>query len=74
MISKLLSYIITGFIIGHLILVKLLKLQTNNYLSGIIGICFLEILIIIPILGAIVTIISIALGLSIIWNLIKIKE
>lgn len=69
-----LSFIITGFIIGDLLLVKLLKLKTNNYLTGIIGIILLEILTVIPVLGTIITILAIPLGLATIWNLIQTEE
>lgn len=73
-IAIYLSFIITGFIIGDLLLVKLLKLKTNNYLTGIIGIIILEILTIIPVLGSIIILIALPLGLATIWNLIQSEE
>ena len=65
-----LSYIISGFILGNLLLGKVMKLNTNKYLSGIIGIVIIKIVSIIPIFGVLVSILALLLGLGTIWNLI----
>ena len=73
-IAIYLSFIIAGYILGNLILVKLMKLNTNKYLSGIIGIILLKILMVIPILSTIICLIAITLGLATIWNLLQKDE
>lgn len=73
-IAIYLSYIISGFIIGDLLLLKLMKLNINNYLIGIIGIIILKILTIIPIVGTIISLLAISLGLATIWNLVQNDE
>ena len=47
-----------------------MKLNTNKYLSGIIGIVIIKIVSIIPIFGVLVSILALLLGLGTIWNLI----
>ena len=73
-IAIYLSFIIAGYILGNLILVKLMKLNTNKYLSGIIGIILLKILMVIPVLSTIICLIAITLGLATIWNLLQKNE
>ena len=73
-IAIYLSFIIAGYILGNLILVKLMKLNTNKYLSGIIGIILLKILMVIPVLSTIIYLIAITLGLATIWNLLQKDE
>lgn len=73
-IAIYLSFIIAGYILGNLILVKLMKLNTNKYLSGIIGIILLKILMVIPVLSTIICLIAITLGLATIWNLLQKDE
>ncbi|MGN0992318.1 MAG: hypothetical protein ACI4PE_00025, partial [Bacilli bacterium] len=73
-IAIYLSFIISGYLLGNLILVKLMKLNTNKYLSGIIGIIFLKILMVIPVLSTIICLIAITLGLATIWNLLQKDE
>lgn len=73
-IAIYLSFIIAGYILGNLILVKLMKLNTNKYLSGIIGIILLKILMVIPVLNTIICLIAITLGLATIWNLLQKDE
>lgn len=73
-IAIYLSFIISGFILGYLILVKLMKLNTNNYLAGIIGIIFLKLLILIPVIGVIASLTAMTLGLATLWNLIPKDE
>ena len=73
-IAIYLSFIISGYILGNLILVKLMKLNTNKYLSGIIGIILLKILMVIPVLSTIICLIAITLGLATIWNLLQKNE
>lgn len=65
-----LSYIVSGFILGNLLLGKVMKLNTNKYLSGIIGIVIIKIVSIIPIFGVLISILALLLGLGTIWNLI----
>lgn len=73
-IAIYLSFIISGYLLGNLILVKLMKLNTNKYLSGIIGIILLKILMVIPVLSTIICLIAITLGLATIWNLLQKDE
>lgn len=73
-IAIYLSFIISGYLLGNLILVKLMKLKTNRYLSGIIGIIFLKILMFIPVLSTIICLIAITLGLATIWSLLQKDE
>lgn len=69
-IGLYLSYIYSGVIFGNLLLVKLLKLNSNKYLSGIIGILLIKVLSIIPIIGVIVSVVAIIIGLDAIYRLI----
>ena len=48
-----------------------MNLNTNKYLSGIIGIILLKLLMLIPVLGTILGLIALTLGLSTIWNLVQ---
>ncbi|MGM9878482.1 MAG: polymer-forming cytoskeletal protein [Bacilli bacterium] len=73
-IAIYLSFIISGYLLANLILVKLMKLKTNRYLSGIIGIIFLKILMFIPVLSTIICLIAITLGLATIWSLLQKDE
>ena len=74
LIALYLSYIYSGLIFGDLLLVKVLNLKPNKYLNGIIGVLLIKILAIIPTVGAIVTLLSITLGLNAIYNLIIVKS
>ncbi len=74
MISIYLAFIISGFILGNLLLGKLMKLNTNKYLSGIIGIVLLKLLMLIPVFGTLLGLVSITLGLATIWNLVQKDE
>lgn len=73
-IALYLAYAFAGYLLGELLLLKLLKLNSNKYLTGIIGIALLEILTLIPIIGGIISIIAITIGISTIWLLIKQDE
>ena len=48
-----------------------MNLNTNKYLSGIIGIILLKLLMLIPVFGTILGLIALTLGLSTIWNLVQ---
>lgn len=73
-IAIYLSFIVSGYLLGNLVFAKLMKLNTNNYLSGIIGIILLKLLMIIPALGTIICLIALTLGLATIWNLLQENE
>ena len=70
-ISLYLSFIISGYLIGHIITKKLMKLETNKFLTGIIGIILLKIFILIPIINSIIILIAITIGLATIGNLLQ---
>lgn len=73
-IALYLSFIITGYLFGKLVLIKWLKLSANKYLTGIIGIILLKLFTLIPIVGGIIIVISVTLGLATIFELIKEDE
>lgn len=73
-IALYLSFIVAGYILGTLLLSKILKLKTNKYLTGIIGILLLKVLMIIPVLGTILAILSLTIGLGTMWNMLWKKE
>ena len=73
-IALFLSCIFTGFILGKLLFVNLMKLNINNYLAGIMGIVLLKLLMLIPIFGTILGLIAITIGLTTIWNIIQKEE
>lgn len=66
-----LAYIYSCFLVGEILLIKVLKLKVNKYLSGILGIIIVTLLTLIPILGTIIIFLAITLGLTTIWLLIK---
>ena len=69
-ISIYLSYIFAGFVFGNLLLVKGLKLKSNKYLSGIIGILLIKLLVTLPVIGPFIGFICATIGIAIIWNLV----
>ena len=69
-----LSSIAAGFVLGYLVFNKLLKVNINNYLSGIIGIIALKFLVLIPYVGFIVSLLGITIGLATICYLLKCDE
>lgn len=73
-IALYLSYIIAGYILGNLLLRKAFKFEINDILTGIIGIIILKLLILIPIIGAVITLLALTTGLSNIWNLVITDE
>lgn len=74
LIGLYLSFIYAGIIFGNLLLVKLLKLKSNRYFSGIIGILLIKILTIIPVVGVIITLLSVTIGLNAIYCLMFNKK
>ena len=73
-ISLYLSTVVSGFVLGYLLFTKLLKVNVNNYLSGIIGIVIIKLLVLIPYLGFIVSVLAITIGLATICYLVQAKE
>ncbi len=68
-IALYLSFIYSGYVLGKLLLTKLLKFNTNKYVIGLVGITVLNLLILIPVIGSIISLIAITFGLTTIWNL-----
>lgn len=73
-ISIYLSYIFAGFVFGNLLLVKGLKLKSNKYLSGIIGILLIKLLVTLPVIGPFIGFICATIGIAIIWNLVMASD
>ena len=69
-ISIYLSLIFAGFVFGNLLLVKGLKLKSNKYLSGIIGIILIKLLVLLPVIGLFIAFIFATAGIAIIWDLV----
>lgn len=70
-IAVCLSTILTGYFIGYLIWKKFVKKENNVLLIGLIGITFITILQLVPIIGEYVAILSMMAGLGIILKLLK---
>lgn len=69
-IAIYLAYILSGYIFGNIILRDLLKLKTNIYFSGIIGIILIKILTMMPIINGAIIFIVVTIGMTTIWKLI----
>ena len=69
-VSIYLAFIISGFILGDLIITKLFKQNISNILVGFIGIIVLQLLMIVPYIGSIIGIIALPLGLGTIFSLV----
>lgn len=65
------SKIVSGYMLGTLILNKLLKKENNVLLSGFIGILLLSLIYLIPYLGSFVSVFSLLFGLGVIADLFK---
>lgn len=61
---------ITGYIVGNVILTKLLKKKNNNYLNILVGVLVIRLLQIVPIIGGFVSVINLFVGLGILLELI----
>ncbi len=73
-IGLYLAFITSGFVLGDLIITKLLKKDINNYFIGIIGIVLLKLITLIPHIGGLISFIALILGLATIYNLIIVDE
>lgn len=69
-----LSSMITGYLIGSFIWDKLIKKEKRIYLTGVIGILILYTLKLIPVVGIIITVISIMIGVGTIISLYNRKK
>lgn len=69
-----LSLIMFSYIIGNLMLIKLLKKENNILLSGLIGIITLKVLCLIPILNVVALLFGILIGFGTIIYIIKVGE
>lgn len=65
-----LSFVLSGYVLGNLLIGKIMKLNANKYLAGIIGIIVLKLIGLIPVFGSLVYFISLILGLGVIYKLI----
>lgn len=74
LIALYLSNIMTMIITGNLMLTKVLKKDDNKYLALLIGIALVSFVQMIPVIGPLVSLISIVLGLGIIYKLMPIKN
>ena len=70
-IAICLANIFTGYLIGHLIWKNIIKKDSNPLLIGLIGISIVNVLLIIPILGILLAVISLVIGIGIILQLFK---
>ncbi len=66
-----LSSIFTGYLLGYIIWTKLIKKENNPLLIGLVGIVALNLLGIVPIIGALITLISIMIGMGVILQQFK---
>ena len=73
-IAIYLSYIYSGYILGNLLINKWLKLKSNKYLVGLIGITILKLLTYVPVIGGLIVVIAISIGLATILEITKSKE
>lgn len=69
-----LSSIFTGYLLGYVILTKLIKKENNPLLIGLIGIVILNLLGVIPYIGILITVISVMIGMGIILQQFKRNE
>lgn len=67
------SHLLVGYIIGNIITTKYLK-KENTYLSLVCGILLLKLIKLIPVVGSIISAITLLYGLGIISSLIKPKK
>ena len=72
-VSIYLSTLFVGYIVGNLLTTKLLK-KDSKYLALACGILLLKLIKLIPVIGGIITAISLFYGLGIIFNLIRNKN
>ena len=73
-IAIYLSYIYSGYVLGNLLINKWLKLKSNKYIVGLIGITILKLLTYIPAIGGLVIVVSVSIGLATILELTKSKD
>ena len=74
MIAIYLSSIFASYTLGELFIKKYLKINTNNYIYGLIGLIAIKLLVLIPYIGILISLITTSLGLATIWNLIQTEE
>ena len=70
-IAILLATIMASYVIGNLILTKLMKGEENTYLSIVIGVVVVKIVEMIPYIGGLVVVLVFLMGLGIIFDLFK---
>ena len=70
-IALYLAYGLAGYVFGNLIFNRALKLNINRYLIIIMGIILIKLLALIPVLGGLVVIVSVAVGMATLWELVK---
>ncbi len=68
------STIITGYIIGNLILTKLIKSKENSYLSVLMGVTLIWLIKLIPFIGVFIGFISLIFGIGVITKLVISKK
>jgi len=69
-----LSTLFFGYLLGNVILKRILKKEHNDYLSGLIGITLITVLSYIPYIGGFVSIIGMFAGFSVIVKMVINKE
>lgn len=72
-ISIYLSSIVVAYIVGNILDEKFIK-QENVYISALVGIVVLKLVELVPVIGGLVTAISLFYGLGLIFTFIKSKE
>lgn len=68
------TVILTGYIVGNILLTKVFKKDENKYFALLLGIAVIKLLELVPFIGSLVSIISLFIGLGIIVENVLIKK
>ena len=73
-ISIYLAFIVSGFVLGDLVVTKLFKSNLNSLFVGCIGIILLKLLMLIPYIGGLVSLMALPIGLATIGSLVIVDD
>lgn len=73
-IAIYITTIISGYIIGNLITSKIIKMESNDYISGLLGITSIVILSYVPYIGSLISMISLLFGFGLIIKMLVNRE
>lgn len=73
-ISIYLAFIVSGFVLGDLVITKLFKFNINNLFVGCIGIILLKLLLLAPYIGGLVSLMALPIGLATIGSLVVVDD